>query len=475
MRKITKNYKPLTQTFYEEFAIPILNELVKEIKNRIESTGSFSSINDGLVRRSYELSEEMKENNKLISFDDEFLKDLLQELEEFMSKSIIDEFCKEWRNMSSSINNDFCEYYKRLASELEKLLSPEEYSKLDGFLNKFTELMMKSALNDLNKMQEFLSKKFISMKRFREFSEKICDYIDGKLYYTVSTFILFFKLINYIIVSVKEDEGKDKQYKILKLNGSWIDKENRISLHKCFYKILNEIDIPAKDKDVRKILLDILKCDKLLNDILSEENIDEYYRRKTRKSLEEGKSFLLDILCRHLGCKNEHIFSKILDAYFIPTLLRIEKDKLIDKERLKLLERLIKEKSILELEVFGYLSKLGFPSAMNIEIYEVYEEKYDDKIKRVVKRDGEIDVIALGKNSSRITLYLIEVTTERDLNQKIEELKTKIGILSYLLPFNCKGILVHAEDRTREEKDGIFLIPFTTYDEELQKYLSKNI
>ncbi|MCQ5337494.1 MAG: hypothetical protein NO475_04825 [Candidatus Methanomethylicia archaeon] len=208
-----------------------------------------------------------------------------------------------------------------------------------------------------------------------------------------------------------------------------------------------------------------MKNDELLENIFSESNITEYYE-KSKKNPEEGKKFLLGILCKYLKCENKEILLKILDIYFLPIFL-IAEDYLklpTNKKQYLFKQLFINRKSILDLEIFGNLSKLNIPSAINIEIYELINEE-SEKIEE--KPFGEIDVVAFNKDN----IYLIEITTEKNINEKINELKKKIEIIGSLLSLDCRGIIIHSEDQISGKRDEIFLIPFVMYDEELKKII----
>jgi hypothetical protein len=464
MHKLTTDYKILTQNFYEEFIARYLTDLVKGILIKNVQTCSYDFIKDNLIDRKENIVvKEIRKEIDDLTYNDEFLKNLFQKLQKYMLE-ILNDFCEKLQSITYFIHNKFYNCYRGILSEFNELF----YIK-SSELDKRAEDITKIVTTDINAlmmaMQNFLINE---IKIIKEFREDIYNYLNKELLYDISTFTLFFKLKRNIIISKDKDDKKRK----VKLKGCWIDEENNISLHRCIYEILNKINIPMKDKSMRVILLNVLKSNGVLKDFLSESNIIEYYE-KLKKNHEEGRKFLLSILCKHFKCDNKNALLKMLDAYFLPILSLVEDHlHLSISKKLDLLKQLIiNRKSILDLEIFGYLSKLGFPSAMNIEILEESDESME---KTVMKPAGEIDVITLCEKENSKILYLIEVTTERDLDQKIEELKQKVEKASYLLQIDCKGILIHAEDRTPEENDGIFLIPFTIYDEELQKYLSKN-
>jgi hypothetical protein len=464
MHKITKNYKPLTQTFYEDFITYYLNGLINEIITKDAQTSSYKSIEKSLADRKEGIINGIEEEISDLTHDDEFLRCLFQKLQRHASK-ILNDFCEELQNITYLIYNKFYSCYKGVLSEFGEILSYEDHSKLDKMAENITKLIDKE-INALNEaMHDFLTNELGVMKKFRE---NIYNHLNKELLYDISTFTLFSKLKRNFIKS----KDKDQKYKVLKLKGAWINEKNGTSLHQCIYEILNEINIPVKDKNVRKVLLNVLKCNEVLEDILSESNIIKYYER-LEKNHEESKKFLFSILCKHFKYENKDSLSKMLDVYFLPVLSVIEdRLHLSTSEKLDLLKQLmINRKSILDLEIFGYLSKLGFPSAMNIEILEESDESIG---KTVMKPAGEIDVITLCEKESSKILYLIEITTERDLDQKIEELRQKVEKASFSLQIVCKGILIHAEDRRLEERGGILLIPFTACYEELQKYLSKS-
>jgi len=455
MHESNGNYKNLIQDFFIEFIINNLEELIKEVEGKIESGDSYSSVMDTLSNKYNEISNRIIGKIDELIYDDKFLGILFQKLQQYILNAL-DRFHEELRNILLFMNNHFCGYHKSLLSELFELNELLFYEESDK-LNKLIELMIKSTINDLNEIQQFLEKKSMIKRNFHELFNNVYSTIDRELYYIVSTFILFQKLKKYIIED--REDGKEK-YKFLKINGSWIDKKHNISLHQCLYEILNKMSNSTKNKNIRTVLLKILNNDELLKDLIAKETIEEYHKKLHREGPEKSESFLLNILCKHLKYRNtdRYELSEILNAYFLPIF---KKNELYYDEKSKLLKYLFIEKHILELDVFEYLSRLGLPSAININIYN-REKTYI----------GEIDVVTLRERNGEIKdLFLIEVTTEKDLDKKINELEQKIEGAGSLIDVYCKGIIIYAEENLPKEKDGIFLIPFITYDKELQEVL----
>ncbi|MCC6013984.1 MAG: hypothetical protein LM593_06430 [Candidatus Verstraetearchaeota archaeon] len=456
MYEFNGNYKGFIQDFFRKFIVNDLEKLINIIINKDSSKISYKDIEKDLNNIKDGITSNIKDEFDKIAYEDKFLKKLFEDIISVYS-SILEDFCEKLQDLSYSIYYELGSYYKKAISGIKEIIEYEYYDKLD----KIAEKVIKSINNDIEDFSKRMKKDLSeAIRETKKFQESIYDRLNKELLYHISTFILFYDIKEGLI-----KELKGKKYKILKLKGCWIDEEKEISLHQCLYEILNKVNISVKDRNLRKVLLNILKNDELLENIFSESNIIEYYE-KSKKNPEEGKKFLLGILCKYLKCENKEILLKILDIYFLPIFLIAEYYlKLPTNKKQYLFKQIfVNRKSILDLEIFGNLSKLNIPSAINIEIYELINEE-SEKIEE--KSFGEIDVVALYKDN----IYLIEITTEKNINEKINELKKKIEVIGSLLSLDCRGIIIHSEDQISEKRDEIFLIPFVMYDEELQKII----
>ncbi|MBC7092250.1 MAG: hypothetical protein H5T50_10160, partial [Nitrososphaeria archaeon] len=238
-----------------------------------------------------------------------------------------------------------------------------------------------------------------------------------------------------------------KPERILKLKREWII-DDEYAIQEYFCDLSNQLDKDSNAVDYSE-LLNVLEVN-FQNFIEKESKKFEDFLNKIKFNRKEAKKILLGYICKNLkelgklNKKDVKRINNLVERYLkVIFNVNIEGKELNNYEMEKIFKLLFEQKRILELEVFRYISKLGYPCIPNATI------------KTVDERFPEFDIIVLTNSG----IKLVEVTAYGEPKEKISEKKenqNKLAI-SQTLPiiFVC-----NVSEKEECPKKGLYTIPF---------------
>ncbi|MEM2178324.1 MAG: hypothetical protein QW272_05845 [Candidatus Methanomethylicaceae archaeon] len=351
----------------------------------------------------------------------DLFKELLEEMDYRVFYSVSSKYKEEFR---SFIENDF-----ESLEEIEKKVRKRLEDSNRNFL---------SVLNEIFKC---------TIEGIKKFLEKIHENI-SELYYYVIIF-LFMKMVRHLIV---DDKGKRN----IVFEKVWI-KDDEYSIQEYFCDISKQLDDINLEEVNYPILLKILEVDFQEFTKDNSKKFIKFLDYIRSENIKEAKKILVGYICEKLKCENAEQIERVIEPY-IRVMYNIKKIKLDTVIAKKIFELLFTQNQILELEVFRYISKLGYPCMPKVKI------KINDE------GSFECDILTLAEHG----IDLIEVTARENLNEKVKDRKERREkiVIGQRLPiiFICKREKI--EKVKEEPEEDLYFIPFEELNR-IKDYLGK--